>query len=81
MLKINKSINVNGQVYVEAQEEKETIQKQVAYLNATIGSNGEININKSIQDSKLFNENKAAVQNDFTEFENKIYEMSTTATV
>lgn len=71
MLKISVTKNINGQSIIESGNE----QKQVAYMNATINEDKNVNINKSIQDMKLFEANKVAVQADFTEFETRVYEM------
>ena len=73
MLNINKTTNVSGQSFIEVIENDSTIKKQVAYMNASVSENGNVNINKSIQDIALFNENKEAVLADFTEFENYVY--------
>ena len=73
MLNINKTTNVSGQSLIEVTENDSTVKKQVAYMNASISENGNVNINKSIQDITLFNENKEAVLADFTEFENYVY--------
>lgn len=69
MLKINETRNISGQVMIGEDEN----QKQVAYLNASVNKDGNVNINKSIQDSELFKANKQAVLNDFTEFETFVY--------
>lgn len=73
MLNINKTTNVSGQSLIEVTENDSTAKKQVAYMNASVSENGNVNINKSIQDITLFNENKDAVLADFTEFENYVY--------
>lgn len=73
MLNINKTTNVSGQSFIEVTENDSTVKKQVAYMNASVSENGNVNINKSIQDITLFNENKDAVLADFTEFENYVY--------
>ena len=73
MLNINKTTNVSGQSWIEVTENDSTVKKQVAYMNASVSENGNVNINKSIQDITLFNENKDAVLADFTEFENYVY--------
>lgn len=73
MLNINKTTNVSGQSFIEVTENDSTVKKQVAYMNASVSENGNVNINKSIQDIALFNENKEAVLADFTEFENYVY--------
>ena len=73
MLNINKTTNVSGQSLIEVTENDSTLKKQVAYMNASVSENGNVNINKSIQDITLFNENKEAILADFTEFENYVY--------
>ena len=73
MLNINKTTNVSGQSLIEVTENNSTVKKQVAYMNASVSENGNVNINKSIQDVALFNANKEAVLADFTEFENYVY--------
>ena len=73
MLNINKTTNVSGQSLIEVADNDSTVKKQVAYMNASVSENGNVNINKSIQDITLFNENKDAVLTDFTEFENYVY--------
>ena len=60
MLNINKTTNVSGQSLIEVTENDSTLKKQVAYMNASVSENGNVNINKSIQDITLFNENKEA---------------------
>ena len=73
MLNINKTTNVSVQSFIEVIENDSTIKKQVAYMNASVSENGNVNINKSIQDITLFTANKEAVLADFTEFENYVY--------
>ena len=73
MLNINKTTNVSGQSLIEVTENDSTLKKQVAYMNASVSENGNVNINKSIQDITLFNENKEAILADFAEFENYVY--------
>lgn len=48
MLKISETRNVSGQVMIGEGENS----KQVAYLNASVSKDGNVNINKSIQDSE-----------------------------
>lgn len=70
MLKINSvTTNVNANIYIGEAEN----QKNVAYVNASVSKDGDVSINKSIQDSKLFVANKEAVLADFTEFETYVY--------
>lgn len=74
MLKINSiTTNVNANIYVGENEN----QKNVAYVNASVSKDGDVSINKSIQDSKLFVANKEAVLADFTEFETYVYSLVT----
>ena len=69
MLKISETRNVSGQVMIGEGEKA----KQVAYLNASVSKDGNVNINKTIQDKEVFKENKDAVLKDFTEFETFVY--------
>lgn len=71
MLKISETRNVSGQVMIGEGEKA----KQVAYLNASVSKDGNVNINKTIQDKEVFKENKEAVLKDFTEFETFVYEI------
>ena len=73
MLKINKTTNVSGQSLIEVTENGTTVKKQVAYMNASVSEGGNVNINKSIQDTALFIANKETVLADFTEFETYVY--------
>ena len=73
MLNINKTTNVSGQSLIEITENGTTAKKQVAYMNASVSEGGNVNINKSIQDTALFTANKEAVLADFTEFETYVY--------
>lgn len=69
MLQINKNINLNGVSVIDG--------VQVAYMNATIsteGNNG-ININKNIMNQELYSANKAQVRADIAEFEDAVYEV------
>lgn len=76
MLKVNKSINISGQSYIEVTDGTGKVQKQVAYLSANVQENDKsANINKSIQDMDLFNTNKTAILADFQEFENTVYDL------
>lgn len=77
MLKINKTTNLSAQSLVEVSENESTVNKVVAYMNATISENNNVNINKSIQDTALFNSNKTSVLADFSEFETYVYNMVT----
>lgn len=77
MLKINKTTNLSAQSLVEVSENESTVNKVVAYMNATISENNNVNINKSIQDTTLFNSNKTSVLADFSEFETYVYNMVT----
>lgn len=67
MLNYRKSITVTGESVVGG--------ANVAYMNATISDNGEININRSIQNKELFETNKDAITADFTEFDEYAYSL------
>ena len=69
MLKISETRNVSGQVMIGEGENS----KQVAYANASVSKNGDVSINKSIQDGEAFKANKESVLKDFTEFETYVY--------
>lgn len=69
MIKINTTTNVSANIYVGEAEN----QKNVAYANASVSKDGNVNINKAIQDSEAFKTNKEAVLKDFTEFETYVY--------
>ena len=69
MIKINTTTNVRANIYVGEAEN----QKNVAYANASVSKDGNVNINKAIQDSEAFKANKEAVLKDFTEFETYVY--------
>lgn len=69
MLKINKTVNLNGTVTIEV----DGIVKNVAYCNANIPEDGRISINKNINDKELFEANKETVLKDFSEFEKIAY--------
>ena len=58
MLKISETRNVSGQVMIGEGENS----KQVAYLNASVSKDGNVNINKSIQDCRMAAHNIVPVQ-------------------
>lgn len=65
MLRKQTKTNVSANIYVGEAEN----QKNVAYANASVSKNGDVSINKSIQDGEAFKANKESVLKDFTEFE------------
>lgn len=68
MLKINKTINLNGTSEINGQV--------VAYMSASISTDGQsANINKGITNQDLYNANKVSVRADFAEFENEVYKV------
>ena len=75
MIKINTTTNVSANIYVGEAEN----QKNVAYANASVSKNGDVSINKSIQDGEAFKANKESVLKDFTEFETYVYSLVDTA--
>ena len=44
----------------------------VMYMNATINSNGDVNINQSIRNKELYISNQDAVDADYTEFKKSV---------
>ena len=68
MLNINKNITLNGVSVIDG--------VQVAYMSATISSDGGAgaNVNKTITNQEVYNANKATVRADIAEFESKVYE-------
>ena len=67
MLKTNKNITLNGVSVING--------TQVAYMNATIstdGGNG-ANVNKTITNQDAYNTNKVQVRADIAEFEQQVY--------
>ncbi len=69
MLNINKNITLNGVSVIDG--------VQVAYMSATISSDGGAgaNANKTITNQEVYNANKATVRADIAEFETKVYEV------
>lgn len=69
MLDIKKNITLVGISKIEG--------AQVAYLSATISSDGgeNANINKSITNKELYNANKELVRRDMAEFEEEVYKI------
>lgn len=69
MLKVSKNITITGTSIID--------DKQVAYMSATISTDGTTNPNivKTITNTELYNINKETIRNDFTEFENEVYQI------
>jgi len=69
MLKVNKNITLSGESLVNG--------VQVAYMSATISSDGGsgANVNKTITNQDLYNANKAEVRADIAEFEKEVYKI------
>lgn len=69
MLEINKNITLTGVSKIDG--------VQVAYMSATISSDGGsgANVNKTITNQEVYNANKVAVRADIAEFETKVYEV------
>lgn len=44
----------------------------VLYMNASIGRDGDININQSIKNHSLYVQNQTQVEKDFEEFRNEV---------
>ncbi|WP_286233356.1 hypothetical protein [Romboutsia ilealis] len=69
MLKINKTINLNGTSEINGQV--------VVYMNASISTDGttNANINKNISNQELYNANKVSVRADMSAFEEEVYKI------
>ena len=69
MLRINKTINLNGTSEIEGQV--------VVYMSASISTDGSTNanINKNIANQELYNANKVQVRADMAEFEQEVYKV------
>ena len=69
MLNINKNITLSGTSMIDL--------KQVAYMSATISTNGGsgANINKNITNQELYKANKEQVRADIAEFEKEVYKI------
>ncbi|HBL05892.1 MAG TPA: hypothetical protein DDZ33_02920 [Clostridium sp.] len=67
MLKTNKSITLTGYSIIE--------NKQVAYMNATISTDGGNvgSVTRSIQNQELYNANKVEVRADMDAFDKQLY--------
>lgn len=69
MLKINKTINLNGTSEINGQV--------VVYMNACLSTDGttNANINKNISNQELYNANKVSVRADMSAFEEEVYKI------
>ena len=69
MLETMRSITLTGEIKVPDSD------RTVVYLNATVSEGGgEDSINQNIQDSKLYEANKATVRQEIAEFTQQFYE-------
>lgn len=69
MLEVNKNITLTGVSKIDG--------AQVAYMSATISSDGGTgaNVNKNITNQELYNANKTQVRADIAEFEQQVYKV------
>ena len=69
MLEVNKNITLTGISKIDG--------VQVAYMSATISSDGGAgaNVNKTITNQELYNSNKVEVRADITSFEEQVYKL------
>ena len=69
MLEVNKNITLTGISKING--------VQVAYMSATISSDGGAgaNINKSITNQEVYNANKVKVREDIAGFEDEVYKL------
>lgn len=64
----SKSINLSATSDIES-EGKNNV---VMYMNATISSNGDVNINQSIRNKELYIANQELVDTDYVEFKKSV---------
>ena len=67
MLKVDKNITLNGASLVNG--------VQVAWMSATISSDGGAGANVNITNQELYNSNKVEVRADITSFEEQVYKL------
>ena len=69
MLKVNKNITLTGTSEIEGQ--------QVAYMSASLSTdgNGNANVSRTITNQELYNANKTAVRKDMNNFELEVYKV------
>lgn len=72
MLTLNKTTSVNGISMIEIDGK----QVQVAHMNASINVNGVFNSTHSIQNKNMFEAYKGEVLEDFSAFDNYVYELA-----
>lgn len=69
MLKVNKNITLTGTSEIEGQ--------QVAYMSASLSTdgNGNANVSRTITNQELYNANKVAARKDMNDFELEVYKL------
>lgn len=65
---ISKSINLSATSDIEVDGKNNV----VMYMNATINSNGDVNINQSIRNKELYIANQETVDTDYSEFKKSV---------
>lgn len=65
---LTKSINLSATSDIEVDGKNNV----VMYMNATINSNGDVNINQSIRNKELYIANQDVVDADFTAFKTEV---------
>lgn len=69
MLKVRKSINITGNSVIQTKQDGVTVERQIAYFSATISTeDGSINTNMGVQETALYEANKAQCRADEDEF-------------
>lgn len=69
MLKVRKSINITGNSVVQTKQDGVAVELQIAYFSATISTeDGSINTNMGVQETALYEANKAQCRADEDEF-------------
>ena len=70
MLATSKTINISG--YSQVNENG----KPYVYFSASIDKNGSTNVNYSIQDKEIFNENRNLFEDDRKAFEDEVRKLA-----
>lgn len=71
MVRINQTLNVNGESYLTV-DGKEV---QVAYMSASVNIDGVMNINHQIHNKELFEKNKSEIRKDLDAFDDYVYSL------
>lgn len=69
MLRVYKNITITGNSIIQTKEGEVTVDRPAVYFNATISTeDGRVNTNMSVQETTLYEANKAQCRADEDEF-------------